>query len=102
MLADYFTKPLQGSLFVRLRNHIMGGEFEDGNPRTPRSVLGGDGIHTTTEASKQTQTVSRQCLTLPQRHLTERRLDPTPTRMKVILGPDSGECVCGVRGPRPE
>ena len=25
MLADYFTKPLQGSLFIRLRNHIMGG-----------------------------------------------------------------------------
>ena len=34
MLADYFTKPLQGSLFVRLRNHIMGAEFEDGNPKT--------------------------------------------------------------------
>ena len=33
MLADYFTKPLQGSLFVRLRNHIMGAEFEDGNPK---------------------------------------------------------------------
>jgi len=24
MLADYFTKPLQGSLFRRLRNTIMG------------------------------------------------------------------------------
>ena len=39
MLADYFTKPLQGSLFIRLRNHIMGAEFEDGDPQTPRSVL---------------------------------------------------------------
>ena len=39
MLADYFTKPLQGSLFIRLRNHIMGTEFEDGDPKTHRSVL---------------------------------------------------------------
>ena len=39
MLADYFTKPLQGSLFIRLRNHIMGAEFEDGDPKTHRSVL---------------------------------------------------------------
>ena len=38
MLADYFTKPLQGSLFIRLRNHIMGAEFENGNPQTHRSV----------------------------------------------------------------
>ena len=39
MLADYFTKPLQGSLFIRLHNHIMGAEFEDGDPQTDRSVL---------------------------------------------------------------
>ena len=39
MLADYFAKPLQGSLFIRLRNHIMGTEFEDGDPKTHRSVL---------------------------------------------------------------
>ena len=39
MLVDYFTKPLQGSIFIRLRNYIMGAEFEDGNPRTHRSVL---------------------------------------------------------------
>ena len=42
MLADYFTKPLQGSLFIHLRNHIMGAEFENGNPQTHRSVLGED------------------------------------------------------------
>ena len=24
MLADYFTKPLQGSLFKKLRNYVMG------------------------------------------------------------------------------
>ena len=39
MLADYFTKPLQGSLFIHLCNHIMGTEFEDGDPKTHRSVL---------------------------------------------------------------
>ena len=42
MLADYFTKPLQGSLFVRLWNHIMGAEFADGDHQTQRSVLGCD------------------------------------------------------------
>ena len=42
MLADYFTKPLQGSLFVRLRNHLMGTEFADGDHQTQRSVLGCD------------------------------------------------------------
>ena len=42
MLADYFTKPLQGSLFVRLRNHIMGAEFANGDHQTQRSVLGCD------------------------------------------------------------
>ena len=58
MLADYFTKPLQGSLFVRLHNHIMGTEFEDGNPQNQRSVLGHDDTHATMEASEQNQAVS--------------------------------------------
>ena len=40
MLADYFKKPLQASLFVRLRNHIMGAEFADGDHQAQRSVLG--------------------------------------------------------------
>ena len=39
MLADYFTKPLQGSLFASLRDHIMGAEFQDGDPESQRSVL---------------------------------------------------------------
>ena len=55
MLADYFTKPLQGSLFVRLRNYIMGAEFEDGNPKTHRSVLGYQDDHESKEASKRDQ-----------------------------------------------
>ena len=42
MLADYFTKPLQGALFNRLRNHIMGAEFANGDPQTHRSVLDND------------------------------------------------------------
>ena len=55
MLADYFTKPLQGSLFIRLRNHIMGAEFEDGNPKTHRSVLGHEDDHENKEASERDQ-----------------------------------------------
>ena len=41
MIADYFTKPLQGTptFFVKLYNLIMGAEYGDGNPPTHRSVL---------------------------------------------------------------
>ena len=60
MLADYFTNPLQGSLFVHLRNHIMGAEFEDGNPKTHRSVLGYQDNHETMEASKWDQQPSER------------------------------------------
>ena len=55
ILADNFTKPLQGSLFICLRNHIMGAEFEDGDPKTHRSVLEYQDDHENKEASKQDQ-----------------------------------------------
>ena len=58
MLADYFTKPLQGSLFVHLRNHIMGAEFDDGDHQTQRSVLEHYDDHLTTKASEQDEAVS--------------------------------------------
>ena len=58
MVADYFTKPLQGSLFVHLRNHILGAEFEDRNHQTQRSVLGHDGAYSNKEASEHDQIVS--------------------------------------------
>ena len=38
MVGDFFTKPLQGSLFVKMRNYIMGSE-EPGYQVLPRSVL---------------------------------------------------------------
>ena len=41
MVADFFTKPLQGSLFKKLRNYIMGNE-EPGYQVLPRSVLSSD------------------------------------------------------------
>ena len=56
MLADYFTKPLQGSLFIRLRNHIMGADFDDGDRQTQRSVLGHHDNNITVKASEQVQT----------------------------------------------
>ena len=58
MLAYYFTKPLQGSLFVRLRNHIMGADFDDGDRQTQRSVLGHHDDNITVKASEQVQTAS--------------------------------------------
>ena len=60
MLANYFTKPLQDSLFVCFHNHIMGAEFEDGNPKTHRSVLGYQDDHENKEASEQDQQASEQ------------------------------------------
>ena len=38
MVGDFFTKPLQGSLFLKMRNYIMGNE-EPGYQDLPRSVL---------------------------------------------------------------
>ena len=38
MVGDFFTKPLQGSLFLRMRNYIMGNE-EPSYQDLPRSVL---------------------------------------------------------------
>ena len=39
MIGDFFMKPLQGSLFIKMRNYIMGSE-EPGYQVLPRSVLG--------------------------------------------------------------
>ena len=38
MVGDFFMKPLQGSLFLKMRNYIMGNE-EPGYQDLPRSVL---------------------------------------------------------------
>ena len=42
MVGDFFTKPLQGSLFIKMRNYIMGNE-EPGYQVLPRSVLSNQG-----------------------------------------------------------
>ena len=39
MMADFFTKPLQGPLFIKMRNYVMGNE-EPACKVLPRSVLG--------------------------------------------------------------
>ena len=49
MIGDFFTKPLQGSLFIKMRNFIMGSE-EPGYQALPRSVLRD---HDTTTTRKQ-------------------------------------------------
>ena len=41
MVANFFTKPLQGSLFTKMRNYVMGNE-EPAYQVLPRSVLGND------------------------------------------------------------
>ena len=43
MVADFFTKPLQGSLFTKMRNYVMGNK-EPGYQVLPRSVLSNDNI----------------------------------------------------------
>ena len=49
MVGDFFTKPLQGSLFTKMRDYIMGNE-EPGYQVFPRSVLSN---HDTTSIRKQ-------------------------------------------------
>ena len=49
MVGDFFMKPLQGSLFIKMRNYIMGNE-EPGYQVLPRSVLYN---HDTTSIRKQ-------------------------------------------------
>ena len=49
MVGDFFTKPLQGSLFIKMCNYIMGGE-EPGYQALPRSVWSN---HDTTSIQKQ-------------------------------------------------
>ena len=43
MITDFFTKPLQGSVFTKMRNYVMGNE-EPGYQVLPRSVLSNDNI----------------------------------------------------------
>ena len=43
MVADFFAKPLQGSMFTKMRNYVMGNE-EPGYQVLPRSVLSNDNI----------------------------------------------------------
>ena len=50
MIGDFFTKPLQGSLFIKMRNYVMGSE-ESGYLVLPRSVLSNH--NTTTGIQKQ-------------------------------------------------
>ena len=49
MIGDFFTKPLQGSQFIKMRNYVMGVE-ETGYQVLPRSVLS---IHDTMGIRKQ-------------------------------------------------
>ena len=49
MIGDLFTKPLQGSLFIKMRNYVMRIE-EPGYQALPSSVLS---IHDTTGIRKQ-------------------------------------------------
>ena len=52
MVGDFFTKPLQGSLFIKMHNYIMGNE-EPGYQVLPRSVLSNHDTHDTTSIRKQ-------------------------------------------------
>ena len=100
VVVDYFTKPLQGSLFICLHNHIMGPEFEDGNHQTQRSVLGHDGAHSTKEASEQDQAVSDTTTTASGRDQVTSNHDQN----EIISSPAARDqnhenvCVVGVKG----
>ena len=57
MLGDYFTKPLQGGLFNKFRDHILNIQTDPSivPPKDHRSVLGQDHSHTTGHSQGQLQ-----------------------------------------------
>ena len=57
MIGDFFTKPLQGSLFIKMRNYVLGNE-EPGYQALPRSVLS---IHDARGIRKQKFIGTRKC-----------------------------------------
>ena len=70
MIGDFFTKPLQGSLFIKMRNYVMGIE-EPGYQVLPRSVLS---IHDATGIRKQkfigTRKHNSEAVKMGQKHVT--------------------------------
>ena len=94
MLADYFTKPLQGALFVRLRNHIMGADFANGDSQNHRSVLDDDDDQDQ-EASEQNQTASTATTTASERQQvgSEHDQNAEHDQHENNSGP-ARECVC--------
>ena len=101
MLADYFTKLLQGSLFVCLQNFIMGAEFEDGNPQTQRSVLGCDDAHSTKDASDKNQAASDSTTKASGREQVASNHDQHEIISSPAARDQNHENVCDGR-PRPE
>ena len=72
MVGDFFTKPLQGSLFIKMRNYIMGVE-EPGYQVLPRSVLS---IHDT----EGTKGIRKQNFIGIRKHNSEvKKIDDEPT-----------------------
>ena len=71
MVGDFFTKPLQGSLFIKMRNYVMGVE-EPGYQVLPRSVLS---IHDTKNTRKQkfigTQKYNSEVVKVGDEHMTK-------------------------------
>jgi len=61
MLADYFTKPLQGSQFQILRNRIMNYNPDQQSAQDYRSVLDGHRDHTSTHDHDHTSTHEKTC-----------------------------------------
>ena len=57
--GDFFTKPLQGSLFIKMRNYVMGVE-EPGYQVLPRSVLS---IHNTRKHNSEVEKMGDEPVT---------------------------------------
>ena len=59
MVADYFTKPLQGALFYKFRDQKMGVVPMDTIKGDHRSVLDDESNHDYNDPSSQTKTIAR-------------------------------------------
>ena len=90
MVGDFFTKPLQGSLFIKMRNYIVGNE-EPGFQVLPRSVLNNHGstgirkqkfIGTRKHDSEASKTSNEHMSKNPDSSMSTKNFQGTSTQMK--------------------
>ena len=91
MIGDYFTKPLQGGIFTKLRDRILNIQPDPSSvpPEDHRSVLGPDLSHATEQSQGQSRTTGQgdetQGTNKPQERATQSQLHNKPNVHAVMM-----------------